>query len=204
MKYQVHIDHDDCPENPCDWNEWRVVSFNRRHINFAPAEGYVRRDGEPVHIALRSKLNAGTAYVLSYYEHGDSAWMLAHSQEWANTPDKQWDGTSVAGILLWEGKPNDIGKTPEERWNAARSFIETYTAWCNGHVYAYSIEKVVECDLGHEHTEALDDATCCGFYDLEHMFEEIREITADCDEVEVVGPCKDLADYHDVKEMVTA
>jgi len=205
MKYRVHLDHDDAPENPCDWNDWQVVSFNRNHSSFEHSEGYVRRDGEGVSAGLRSKLRAGTAYVLSYYEHGESAWMLAHSSQWARTPDKQWDGVSVAGILLWEGKPNEIGKTPELRHQAATCFIETYTKWCNGHVYAYFIEKVVGCgECGEEHTEDLDDATCGGFYDTEEMFREIRAITADCDEVEVKGDVAWLADSDDVKEKVAA
>ena len=166
MKYRVTLFNDDCPENPCDDFGWRVVSFNRNHVNFAHPEGYVNRDGSPVHIGLRRKLEAGTAYILSYYEHGSSAWMLAHSKEWAATPDKQWDGCSVAGILLWEDKPNYIGKTPELRREAASAFIEVYTNWCNGNVYGFRVEKVVECDTcGSENTEDLDDVSHCGYYD---------------------------------------
>jgi len=200
MKYVVHLDYDHDPINPCDWGEWEVISFNTNHTSFKHPDTVM-----PPDVGLRSKLRAGTAYILSYYEHGDSAWMLADSPEWAATPDKQWDGRAVAGLLLWHGKPNEIGKTPELRREHASGFIDSYTKWCNGHVYAYHIEKVVGCEAcGTDHREDLDDATCSGFEDSEQMFEEIRAITADADEVEIEGPAKWLADYDDIKEKAAA
>lgn len=68
----------------------------------------------------------------------------------------------MAGILLWTGKPGDIGaKTLEGRADDARDFLESYNAWANGHCYWFSLienDNVIESIGGFIGDEALSEA----------------------------------------------
>jgi hypothetical protein len=139
-RYKIEADHD--IENPCEWNDWEVLSFSRRHSNFVHPDDIgisLNRYGETEcsDIGLRRKLDCGTAFALGYYEHGLCSWFLkGEGSPGTNCP---WDGVSLAGILKWNGKPGKCGKTHQDRVNYARSFIETYTQYCNGEVYSVVI-----------------------------------------------------------------
>lgn len=125
-------------ENPLEYDGWRVVSFSRRHQNFGSPEKYFgeTEDGEryPL-IGLRSKLRAGTAFLLSYYEHGSCVWSLR-----GEGPRCRWDSVDVAGVLLWEGDIRNLGpRDYSGREKDARTVLEAYTDWCNGMAMWYSI-----------------------------------------------------------------
>jgi hypothetical protein len=167
MRYEIA--QDDGPhENPLDWNEWELHSFNRRHINFKSPENYglsINNYGEveTTQIGLRRKLDTGTAYVLSYYEHGQCSWFLkGHGLPGS---DCQWDGTRVAGLLIWKGKAKDCGKDRKEREKHAISITQTYTDWCNGNVYGFRIFDDEDNEVD----------SCWGFYGYEHAEESAKE-----------------------------
>tara|TARA_R110000851_G_scaffold54489_2_gene128570 strand:+ start:615 stop:1163 length:549 start_codon:yes stop_codon:yes gene_type:complete len=140
MRYE--ITNDDDPENPCEWTEWEPISFGNRHTNYKdPADVGIKgvdRYGDVVASQrLQRKLDSNTAFVLSYYEHSSCVWFLkGHG---APGTDCRWDGRKVAGLLRWNGKARDIGKTLEDREKNAKLFIESYTQWCNGKIYQYTI-----------------------------------------------------------------
>lgn len=177
----VHIDVDQDPINPLDRDQWKVISFGRRHSNYEDPDKYVKgiKDGKPVPIdqALRNKLRAKTAFWLGYYEHGDCQWALSGEQHQC-----QWDSVSLAGLLLWEGKASEI--SPEHREAQARSILEEYTAYCNGHVYCFAVET--------EDGEPVD--SCGGFTDTDYLAEMIKEAVGDA-QVVYRGQAKDLAQY---------
>lgn len=158
-KRVCYLLHDDCPVDPCTWDHWKVYSFLQRHQHFRPPADFgIDGDDLTLHVrdrGVRRKLSVGLAFLLSYYEHGQSEWRLCR-----RNPERSL--AAVDGIILWEQKPTALGlKTYAERQEAARQFLETYTAWCNGAVYGFRVEKPDGqlCD------------SCFGFYELEYLFE---------------------------------
>jgi hypothetical protein len=178
----VTLYNDECGEDPSDWDgQWKLYSFGRRHRSFKDPETFFP-DGEPT-LAIRNKLRAGTAFVLSYYEHGNCLWSLA-----GTGPQCRWDTVQRAGLLVWEHKLADMGaKTYEAREKDARSFLETYTAWCNGEIYGFNVEERVLMPCGHTEIRPLDG--CGGFYgnDLSYMKEQIMEALEGETDIEVKG-----------------
>lgn len=196
MKILTLYNDGDGAESPCDWNDkgFQLHSFSNRHKSFThPREFWP--DGKPS-IGLRRKLDCGTAFVLDYFEHSGCVWSLHGSG-----PRCQWDTADRAGILIWNGKAKDLGRTVEERRAAAKSFLETYTCWCNGEIYGFSVDERVKLDCGHEEVRHVD--SCGGYYgtDMEYMFQLIRDAVNGDSEVEVKGEAKWLADNHDYQSV---
>ena len=123
------------------YDGWRLVSFGRKHSNYEDPAKYVkafdrgtRTSRRPTSASPR-KLNVGLAFWLSYYEHGQGAWSLIG--EGTQCP---WDTAYLAGILIWTGKPGDIGaKTLEDRAEDARDFLESFNDWANGNCYWFRL-----------------------------------------------------------------
>src|SRR5258708_17204217 len=113
---------------------------------------------DTINIGIRRKLEAGTAFVCSYFEHGNSLWFLKDSHNISHNPDFRWDGVKIAGLLVWTGKAKDCGENKEKREEHAISFLKDYTAWANGEAYYYRIEDM-------ETGEELD--SCGGYLDSE-------------------------------------
>lgn len=87
------------PLDPEDGSGWKLVSFNRNHINYEDPDDYSDEGGyfHPTP-ELQAKLDNKTAFILSYFEHGNSLWFRQGSRP--NMPDMRWDGVHVAGILI--------------------------------------------------------------------------------------------------------
>ena len=176
----VTIEYDDSPENPS--NEWdgfgKFHSLSTRHYNFNEDCPQILKDDED-------------AVPLSYYEHGNCMWFTADGP----TPcgvEFQWDGVSLAGV--WE--PDDHVRestefkpgTDERRaWmrEQAESACETYTQWCNGSVYgysvtAYAVRRVGDDIYDEESDYRLDDTvfeeSCWGFYGWDSVEEAVKDV----------------------------
>jgi hypothetical protein len=199
------LEHDydvDCPsDNDCSW---KLVSFGRRHGNYEDPDNYLtcNKDGQlaPANIGLRRKLQVGLAFVLSYYEHGGSEWSLM-----GEGMQCRWDTTRVAGILLFDGKPNDMGaKTLEDRAKDARGFLEVYNDWANGNTYYIALETPEEfADNGwHRDGEVIEDGSCGGFIGLDHAAEFLTEVLEPGDKVKAGGELKDMVQYLKLPEGV--
>src|SRR6185312_15574675 len=77
----------------------------------------------------------GLAFWLQYHEHSLGRWDLK-----GEGPQCPWDTAYLAGILIWTGKPGDIGaKTLEGRAEDARDFLESYNAWANGETFWFRL-----------------------------------------------------------------
>ena len=193
---ELMFDHD--MENPSEFDgAWKIYSFSRRHNSYADPETFFHRvDGEivPNRVGLRRKLATGTAFVLSYYEHGNCEWSLANEG-----PQCRWDSTPFAGLLVWERSPKDMGaKTYADRAKDARMFLESYTAYCNGDGYGYSVTEELGLECGHKERKIVD--SCFGFYgnDLTYMASEIRAAIAG-DEFRVEGEAEGVSEYLNLK-----
>jgi hypothetical protein len=180
------IEYDADVERPDSiYDGWKPISFGRRHINFEHPDRY--RLNQPENIGLRRKLDVGLAFWLSYYEHGLCRWSLR-----GEGPQCRWDSVDIAGLLIWTGKPSDMGaKTYEDRARDARHFLEEYTDWCNGNCYWFSLE---------DDQKLLD--SCGGFIGMEQLTEAINEALEARDQVIVKGPAADLAPYLRLKAMI--
>jgi len=170
---RVIIDHDPDCESPCESDQFTLYSFCQRHSSFK----------DPREIPdLKSKLKGKTAFMLSYFEHGDCVWSL--QGEGSSCP---WDSVYTAGVLVWEGKPTDIGKTPAKRVKAARSFLKAYTDWANGHVYYWRVETL----------DGEEVNSCGGVIGWEWLEKMIKE---ECPDVRIVEADGDACDGFPVEE----
>jgi len=136
------LEHDSDVENPCgkelcDGWGWVVHSFNKRHTNYTDPSEFLKRDGSGVNIGIQRKLDCGTAFLLSCYEHSGCAWSLK-----GEGTQCRWDTTQYAGIMIWQGKAKDAGKTVKEREERARKAISVYTDWANGTCYYFRLEDM--------------------------------------------------------------
>ncbi len=192
MKILHLLADDSSPDDPSEFDgAWKLYSFNRRHRSYKDPQAFFP-DGKPS-IGLRRKLDVGTAFVLDYFEHGNCVWSIS-----GGGPECAWDTSHGAGLLVWEHPVKDMGaKTRDGREKDARLFLETYTCWCNGEVYGYSIDEVVTLPCGHTETRHVD--SCFGFYgnDIAYMAEQVRAAIDGDQNVTIKGDAKHLADYHD-------
>jgi hypothetical protein len=186
-KLTVHLEHDDkCPGDP--W--WKLYSFNRRHTNFKhPAElglGPLDAFGDPKveKRGLARKLKNGTAFILSYFEHGSSLWFLRG--DYVPGVEFQWDGRRVAGLLVWDAKLK-LGPKKDMK-HEARSFLKGYTAWANGEVYRWEITD----------EQGNYVSSCSGYTAPDFMLKVIADKTRG-HEVEFVGDAKWLAQGREQK-----
>lgn len=166
-------------ECPTDFDSWKMVSFNHRHYNY---EDRTKYDCEET----ADSLQKGKAFLLRYSEHGPQCiWNRIINGD---------DLSDSDGIMIWEGE--DI---PDCKW--ADGFLETYTNWCNGEVYGFSVYEAERCNLGHVHKKDLIDS-CGGFYGYEPkesgLFDMVKEMIGDENDFLYEG-YKDLVDYFKIK-----
>ncbi len=140
----VELDSSVGPESPCDQDGWKIYTFARNKFRTdvdpdAYVAGYDGRTGQvtPATKSLARKLSLGLAFWLSYFEHGEGCWSL----QGEGSTDR-WDSTYLAGVLIWERKACGLGpKDKKGRADDARTFLDLYTDWCNGHVYDWSVSE---------------------------------------------------------------
>lgn len=192
-KYKVTIDHSIGAENPNDeeWG-WKLWSFGRKHTNYKhPDELDVESED------FKQQLAEGRAFLCSYYEHGPCEWSVRREGTLC-----RFDSVDVAGALVWIGAAEDLPKGENEtstfaaRRDSARSFLETYTKFCNGEVYDFSLDRLVPCEsCGHEEEECVD--SCGGFYDEKDVIEQVRFFLKPGDTVVLAGDAAYMVNVKD-------
>ena len=195
-KLVLRIESDQDTESPCEFGGWKLVDFGNRQGN---PENYIKRyDGRevvPANIGIRRKLAVGLAHFLSKYDHSGVSWSLM-----GEGTQCRWDTTRLTGVLVWDGKPSDIGaKTVEDRERDARQFLKTYNEWANGECYYYSLETQEE-NQQHEQGDSL--GSCGGFIGQEHLESGLAEVLKAGDRVVVEGDCEWIAKYLKLPEGV--
>lgn len=186
----VHLEHDHDLKCPTIYNDWKLHSFSRKHASYTDPEELglsyeTDSDGTPIirNPGLRRKLQVGLAHWLSYFEHGQ-CWWGRRDGEIPGGVEFRWDGARIAGLLIWQGKPNEVGKTFEERAANADGFLKAYTSWANGEGWYFRIEDEDENDLD----------SCGGFDDADYMLKEYVAPQLVGKEFRVVGDADYLED----------
>ena len=134
--FEIHVTQDTFPDPP-DWEGWyEIHSFAPAHSNYKSPNrfGLVMKDGRITSTdpGIRSKLRAGTAIILSAYQHGGIVWSLATEGQQC-----RFDTAPVAGIMFvrW------MRQSKESRLEMARDFLPSYNAWCNGETYGIRVYR---------------------------------------------------------------
>lgn len=165
--YRISIYPDGDTSNPLDdWSEMgRILSLNRRHVNFDPGgvEAAIENDADAV--------------PLSYFEHGQCRWSVAGElPAGCRCP---WDSVPFAGVWLPDADTlasarNYGGRTRRHFMRKrARQACDAYTDWCNGDVYGFEVARVDACPCCGE-AKAKPLESCWGFYGLESCLSEAR------------------------------
>lgn len=210
---QLIINHEENPESPLEYSPWDISSFNNRHNDYkdwGEFAQYIAKHGGPVpKNGIRQKLDASTAFWLSYYEHGQSVWSL-HGEGTQCHSGFRWDTTSYAGIIMGDYKQlKSLDHT--QRAASAREVLKAYTSWCNGEVYEYTFLPGNDCPHCGQGNNVIGDresgwtygpdsewGTWQGnWYDTDSMFDSIREDveSAETPVMRVSGTAAQMAEY---------
>ena len=171
--YEIRVVQDDFPHDPPNMGERATVrSFNRRHYNSSDPDDFalVVKEGRITseNPGIRRRLETGTAFILSAYDHSGIVWSLG-----GEGYKCRWDTAPVAGILFIDRKR---GQTMEDRKREARDFLLAYTAWCNGDVWDISVWK---------DGEPLDSGSVFG-YEVNGQIEYFKQTFNLSDDVSIV------------------
>jgi hypothetical protein len=169
----VTIQHDQDCSNPIEDDGFgEIRSLSRRHINnidYDEALELLKTDEDVI--------------PLSYFEHGNSLWMVQNSSAPAGV-EFQWDGVRFAGVWIPDDcvRESYMGQDGLSRrdWmvKQAASACETYTQWANGDCYGYSIEAyklrkedgdVYEELEDYRYDTAIYEDSCWGFIGSDYM-----------------------------------
>lgn len=159
---KITVRYDDFSHDPPNMGERATVhSFNRRHYNSADPDafGLVVKGGRITssNPGIRQRLDTGTAFILSAYEHGNIVWSLG-----GEGYQCRWDTAPVAGILFIDRKR---GQSREVREAEARTFLEGYNAWSNGEVWNVSLWD------GEDHIEEI---SCLGCKEVQEAIRDLK------------------------------
>jgi hypothetical protein len=168
-KYCISVYYDSDAPNPMedDFGRGKIITLNRRQIGYDPDLVQDALDNNPDVVRL------------GYHEHGLCSWFV-EGQGGAGT-ECVWDGVPFAGVWIPDTDVLDEAKnlTGAERLafmtQRAKSVCETYTQWCNGDIYGYTIEEISHCDHCNSDTSQETDS-CWGFYGMETAWEEAKAI----------------------------
>lgn len=174
MTLVARIQYDYDAENPSEWSQFTLHSWNRKHTSF--------HDGPPPE-------GSTVAAWLGYHEHGLCRWFRSSLEA---TSQDVWDTVPQAGFLLvkednWlDGWWDDL--TDDEKNEAVDQFLEEYTNWANGSVYMVQIE---DPDMGYctSCAQRLPAKVlvewCSGIYDTDEYIKDIRRAMNLGDDIEI-------------------
>lgn len=135
------------PEKPLGWT---LSSFSKKHASYEDPRklgfGGLNGNGTPniLRQSLRQRLTNGSAFLLSYFEHGNCWWGRANGRIPAGV-EFTWDGVRYAGLLLCDNA-RALPRGFAARCKVADKFLAQYSDWCNGNAY-----EIVYTDT-HGHT----------------------------------------------------
>ena len=82
----------------------------------------------------------------------------------------RWDSGQIGWIFTTPEKIEEIGAQPDKALQYLEDEIKIYNQYLTGDVYGYLVEKIEVCNLGHEHTEEIQQ--CLGYYSIDEAKEE--------------------------------
>jgi hypothetical protein len=189
MNYEVRLEYDSDAESPCKYGDWEIVSFCDRHVNFQDPFKYLGPrdefgDPTPATIGMRRKLDVGSAFILSCYQHSGTVWSLR-----GEGMQCRWDTADVGGLIISKNA-KFLPKDYEKRKEYARNFLGSYNTWVNGEYYQFSIYD----------EDGLYVEGCCGYDDPDYMMACVWDyMPVDYEEVEFTGEAAWAADRFEQK-----
>ncbi len=185
--YKLKLVYDQGVEDPLEHGDWRTVSFSTRIGNYEDPDKYLNPSlgfdtATAKTLGYRRKMEVGTMFILSCYQHGAVQWGLK-----GETHQCRWDNANIAGLLIYEGDTKDLPKGYEAREKMARSIIEAYTQWCNGEVYGYRLTK-----------DGYYIDSCFGYYDKESIIDAVMHHTKGSADIKIKGKASYLIDKSDL------
>ena len=178
----IGIHYDQSPANPCkEWDGFgEIRSLSHRHIDSIDrdeAVALIKSDPDVI--------------PLSYFEHGNSLWMVKDLPAPAGV-EFEWDGVRFAGIWIPDRcvRESYMGQDGLSRrdWmvQQAKSACTTYTQWANGEVYGYIVDvyKARKGDFGdvvtdhdyYDHHTPIEEDSCWGYYGWEDALGETTRV----------------------------
>jgi hypothetical protein len=122
-----------------DDNEWKIYSFSKRHANFMDPLEFIKLSKDQkiigANIGIERKLNCGTAFILSCYQHGEECWSLK-----GEGTQCRFDTAIVAGIMLFNSNTKNLPADIEDRKKRARNFLDWYNELVNGGVLHFCLK----------------------------------------------------------------
>ena len=150
MKYELEVSYDPDTDSPNEYDAFKVVSFNRRHVSFVHPD----------------EIDESTILAtLSYYEHGLCKWMVGEST--VADPYGGFDTVQAAGVIVYsEENGGDRSwydeQSDEDQRKTLDGVAREYTAWCNGECYYFTLSEIVGCnECGQIELNHID--SCGGF-----------------------------------------
>jgi len=182
MKYALpnsrtlELRQEECAESPREWAESSTMVCFHRGYNLGD-----KHEHEPEDYYSLQKRKDIVILPLYLYDHSGIT---------MNTTgfSCQWDSGQVGFIYMTHAQIRErfgVKRVSQALRTLAKEIlvgeVETYDQYLTGDVYYFTIEKVLTCDLGCEHTE--DEDSCGGFYGddiltngvLDHIGDEDRK-----------------------------
>ena len=192
-KLILELTNDPDARNPLPDMGWKYVHFRQGFEGCEDKEDYLvwKDGGYRANRSLQGKIERGTAFFVSLYEHSGRSWTVTSDTEWSDQVD---------GILFC----NTSCITRPERLAMAEGVMKMYEAWAEGAVYAFILSEArdaIEKATGREVKGGLkvEIDSCCGFYDSSTLFATLREEHfREGDKVEVEGEAAWLMRFEDI------
>lgn len=169
------IKYDDSPESPREWsNLGYFITCERRYTS---PDGKARPDIQRIveqtgdessdtadHIErITAAINDETSETVLLivpvykYEHGGVAYRRGSASG--------WDYSNCGFYIVTDKSADELGTPADHFTSVIDGELETYTAYANGEVYGYILHD--------EYGEVVD--SCWGFYDLDHIKENLPD-----------------------------
>lgn len=96
--------------------------------------------------------------ILNYFEHGRCRWSRGDVDPAGGFDPGGWDTSRSAGALILNPEYADEWDEldPDRQIEIIDSFLDEFTAWANGDVFGYVIDRPIKCE-------------CCGNVEFEHV-----------------------------------
>jgi len=150
------IEQDIDTESPREWdNLGKMVCFHKRY-NLGDKHELKSRDfngWNDLEKYLYHRRHARLVLPLYLYDHSGIT-MRTYSF------NNRWDSGQVG--FIYANKGNTKHLTDEQLENILIAEVKEYDQYLIGDIWGFTLYKITECDLGHEHKEAID--SCWGFY----------------------------------------
>lgn len=141
--YQIRIHHDDCPQDPMDMSDEKIISYHR---NYGTDHGFTDREDLFEHAKNTNQI----LYPIHAYIHGGISLSLG-------TSSCPWDSGLYGYLLIDPAKWSKKRKCPTID-KAAEAILKVYNQYAEGECYWYEI-----IDKDGEQVNTLS-----GFYGSEH------------------------------------